>query len=541
MAAPPFSILSADGELGAGELHRQRWTLVLVCATTFMLLLDVTVVTVALPSMQRSLSASLSDLQWVLNAYTLPLAALLLSAASLGDRLGRRRLFLGGVLLFTAGSLACALAPNPAVLNASRALQGTGGAALFAVGLPLIRQEFSEKALAAAVGAFGATIGLATAVGPLIGGALTDAFGWRSIFLVNLPVGVVALAAAAVHLPESRAADRRPIDIPGTALLTAGLILLILGLIRGNPDGWSSSTVVALLGAGTLTFVAFVAVEAAVAAPMVDLRLFRLRSFAVAGLGAFVVNAALVGVMGYLALYVQNTLGYGPFDSGLRFLPLSLTAFAVGAAAGGRLGRLPMRTQISGSLLAVAAGTGLLTRLTPGSTWVDLVPGLTVAGLGLGLSATALSRAALAAVEPNRAGMASGVVNALRQIGSAAGVAALGAVFQSTARTHTLGALAGTAVDRAGRAGDVAAAVASGGGATVARAAPAPARDLIAEAARQGTVAGLDRATAVAALAALLVALIAGACYPGPKSRAPGTAPDALEPTTANGWAGEVG
>jgi len=213
---------------------RQRWTLALVCTATFMLLLDITVVSVALPSIQRDLHASLPDLQWVIDAYTLVLAVLLLPAATLGDRLGRRRLFLAGLVIFTAGSLACALAPTALALELFRALQGVGGAVLFATGTPLLRAEFSGAALARALGLFGATIGGATAIGPLAGGVLTDTLGWRSIFFINLPIGVAAFAAGVVRLRESRGPAGGAADWPGTALITAALTALMFALIRGR-------------------------------------------------------------------------------------------------------------------------------------------------------------------------------------------------------------------------------------------------------------------------------------------------------------------
>src|SRR5215469_13978919 len=276
---------------------RQRWTLVLVCAATFMLLLDVTVVGVALASIQRDLKASLPDLQWVIDAYTLALAVLLLPTATLGDRLGRRRLFLAGLVMFTAGSLACALAPTALALEAFRAFQGAGGAMLFATGTPLLRAEFSGAGLARALGAFGATIGGATAIGPLVGGALTDAFGWRSIFFVNLPIGAAAFAAGAWRLRESR--DRRGGrgDWLGTALITAGLTALMFALIRGNTLGWASPAIVALLCAAAVALAGFVAFELRATTPMADLRLFTQRRFATTGFVAFAISATVIGVI----------------------------------------------------------------------------------------------------------------------------------------------------------------------------------------------------------------------------------------------------
>src|SRR4051794_25505424 len=267
-----------------GTSSRQRWTLVLVCTAAFMLLLDITVVGVALPSIQRDLRASLPDLQWVSAAYALVLAVLLLPAATLGDRLGRRRLFLVGMVVFTAGSLACALATSALALELFRALQGVGGAGLFATATPLLRAEFSGTALARALGAFGATLGGASAIGPLAGGLLTDTLGWRSIFFLNLPIGVAAFAGGVTRLRESRNPAGGRADWVGTGLIIAALTALMFALIRGNALGWSSPAIVALLVTAAVAFVGFVTYELRIAtAPMADLRLFRRRSFAATG------------------------------------------------------------------------------------------------------------------------------------------------------------------------------------------------------------------------------------------------------------------
>jgi len=507
---------------------RQRWTLALVCTATFMLLLDITVVSVALPSIQRDLHASLPDLQWVIDAYTLVLAVLLLPAATLGDRLGRRRLFLAGLAVFTAGSLACALAPTALALELFRALQGVGGAVLFATGTPLLRAEFSGPALARALGLFGATIGGATAIGPLAGGVLTDTLGWRSIFFINLPIGVAAFAAGAARLRESRDPAGGAADWPGTALITAALTALMFALIRGNALGWASPAIVALFAAAATAFAAFVVYELRAAAPMADLRLVTRRSFAATGFVAFAISATVIGVITYLSLYVQNTLGYSPVQAGLRFLPLSLVSFAVAPLTGRLIGKVAMRVLLGAAMVAAAAGLASMAHLTATSTWLVLLPGFLLAGIGLGVTSTGLASAALSAVEPARAGMAAGLVNTLRQVGIATGVAVLGALYTSRVTTATMHALAGLPAPP-GAAHRLAAAVASGAGTRVAAVVPPSARAAVTHAAAAGTATGLNDVLLAAAAFAALGAVAGFAFGPDP-ARQPTPPTSAAEP-----------
>ncbi len=412
-------------------MERKWWTLLLISIATFMLLLDITVVNVALPDIQRDLGASLSSLQWVVDAYSLTLAAFLLTAGSLGDRLGRRRVFSLGFGIFTFASFLCGIAGDPTLLNLARGLQGVGGAAMFATSLALIAQEFHGPDRATAFGVWGATIGGAVAIGPLVGGLITENFGWEWIFFVNIPIGVVAIALVERRLANVAAQDPEPIDIPGLVTFSLSLFLLIFGLIRGNPEGWGSPLILACLIGAAALLAAFVLIEHRSLHPMLDLTLFGKPAFNGVSAVAFCLSAGMFALFLYLTIYLQGVLGYEPLQAGLRFLPLSVLSFVVAPIAA-RLGeRIPARVVLGGGLATVGAGLMLMRGVGPDSGWTALLAGLMVAGIGIGITNPGIGSAAIAVVPAAKSGMGSGINTTFRQVGIATGVAALGAVFQS--------------------------------------------------------------------------------------------------------------
>jgi EmrB/QacA subfamily drug resistance transporter len=410
-------------------MERKWWTLLAVCIGTFMLLLDVTIVNVALPYIERGLGASFTDLQWVIDAYALSLAAFLLTAGSVADLVGRRRVFVTGMAIFTVASLLCGLAGSPLMLNLARALQGVGGAFMFSTALALLAVAFQGAERGTALGLWGATTGAAVAVGPLVGGVLTQGLGWEAIFFVNVPIGVATIAMTLARVEESRNPAGGRIDRIGLVTFSAGLFCLVLALIRGNAEGWTSGLILGLLGGAVVLLVGFVVAEARQAQPMFDLSLFRKPAFCGASIAAFVLSAAMFAMFLYLTLFVQNVLGYSALEAGLRFLPVTLLAFAVAPVSGKFAERLGVRWFVGGGLALVGLGLVLMRGVGPDDDWTALLPGFLVCGVGIGLVNPALATAALGVVEPRRAGMASGINATFRQIGIATGTAALGAIF----------------------------------------------------------------------------------------------------------------
>ena len=413
-------------------LERKWWTLIAVCTAIFMLLLDITVVNVALPDIQRELDASFAQLQWVVDAYALTLATTVLAAGSLADLFGRRLVFTIGLVLFTAASFGCGIAPNAGVLIGARAVQGVGGGVMFAVSLALLANAFHGRDRGTAFGIWGATTGAAVAIGPLVGGVLTEWAGWRWIFFVNIPIGIAAIVVTALRVDESKAPGSARVDWLGTAALTASLFLLVYGLLQGNEKGWSSPLILSCLIGSVVLLALFAAIELSRRDPMLDLRLFRGSAFVGAQIAAFAISASIFAAFLYLTLYLQNVLGYSPLEAGLRFLPLSLCAFVVAAVSGNLTSRVSARWLMGSGLAIIGVSLLLMSRVQADSDWQLLLPGFLMAGVGIGLTNPALASTAVGVVSPERSGMASGTNSTFRQIGIATGIAGLGALFQSS-------------------------------------------------------------------------------------------------------------
>jgi EmrB/QacA subfamily drug resistance transporter len=394
-----------------------------------MLMLDIAVVNTALSSIAEDLDAGTSGLQWMVDAYTLPLAAVVVTAGSLADRFGRRRLFVIGLAIFTVASLLCAASPTIVALDAARAVQGIGAAIMFAVSLAVLSVAFPRpQERMRALAAYGATMAASFAIGPLVGGALTSAFGWQSIFLINLPLGLFCIAIVRRFVSESTDQHARRVDRLGLVTLTGGLFLLVLALLRGNEDGWTSGTVLASSGAAVVLLVLFVAVEAGVAQPMLPLGMFRNPHFTGAQVAAFGLSASLFAMWFYMTLYLQQVLGLSAIEAGLVYLPGTLLNLVV-AGSMSKVGQRVSPGRLVGTgLILVGIGLATLTIVGVDSPWWAFLPGLLIALAGTGILNPTISAVALSSAPPEQSGLASGVNDMFRQAGIAVGVAALGAL-----------------------------------------------------------------------------------------------------------------
>jgi EmrB/QacA subfamily drug resistance transporter len=493
-------------------MERKWWTLIAVSIAIFMLLLDITVVNVALPDVQRSLGSSFQDLQWVVDAYALTLAAFLLTAGSLADLLGRRRVFLLGLIVFTGSSVVCGLSSSSLMLNLARGVQGIGGAMMFATSLALIAQAFHGRERGTAFGVFGAVTGAAVAVGPLVGGIITSGIGWEWIFFVNVPIGIGAVILTITRVEESSDPHARRVDWLGLITFSGSLFLLVFALVRGNDSGWGSTEIVLFLSASAVLIVLFLIVERAQERPMLDLALFRRPAFAGANIVAFALSGSIFAMFLYLTLYVQNVLGYSPLQAGLRFLPITLLSFAVAPFAGKMTVRVPVRMLLGVGLLLVSAGLFAMTAVDATSGWTALIPGFALAGVGIGLVNPPLASAAIGVVPPARSGMASGINSTFRQVGIATGIAGLGAIFQ-----HNVSQGASAALARSGHArevltaahGQLAALLQSGEVARFAHGLPADARGALISSYRVGFTGAFTDILIIAGVLALVGSVLA--------------------------------
>jgi EmrB/QacA subfamily drug resistance transporter len=420
-------------------MNVKQGTLAVVCLATAVLMLDIAVVNTALPHIATDLHASLSGVQWVVDAYTLALASVVLTAGSVADRIGRKLVFSVGLVLFTVTSIIAGMAGSIEVLDIARGVQGIGGALLFATSLSLLAEAFpGTEERVKALAAYGASIGAAFAVGPLVGGALTSAFGWQAVFFVNVPLGLLGLVATARWVRESRDPAARGLDWWGQATLSAGLFLLVLGLLRGNEDGWSSTPIIAELSGAAVLLIAFVFVQRRVKSPMLPLALFRRPDFSGAQIAAFSISASFFAIFLYTTLYLQNVLGLSAIEAGLVYMPGTIVMFVVSGLSAQVANKLAPGVMISGGLTLVAAGMVLFLNADASSSWTSLEPGFLLASIGTGLFNPAVSAVALGSAPQHMSGLAAGVNDTFRQAGIAVGVAAFGAMVPASSGLGTI-------------------------------------------------------------------------------------------------------
>ncbi len=408
---------------------RTIWTFIITSAALFMGSLDNLVVTTALPSIRAHLHASLSGLQWTVNAYTLTFAVLLLTGATLGERYGRRRLFVAGLAVFTAGSAAAALAPGIGALIAARAVQGVGAAIMIPLTLTLLSAAVAPERRGLALGAWGAVGGLAIAIGPLVGGAVVEGASWQWIFWLNVPIGIVLLPFAAARLTESRGPATR-LDLPGAALASVGLLGIVFGVVRGNDHGWTSATVLIPMVVGALLIAAFVGWELRARQPMLPLHLFRSRAFAATNIASLLMFFGMFGSIFLLAQFLQVVQHYSPLQAGIRTLPWTAMPVFVAPIAGALSDRIGSRPLLAIGLALQAAGLGWIAAVaSPTVAYITMVPAFVVAGIGMSLFFAPVANVVLGSVRRDQEGIASGANNAIRELGGVFGIAVLGAVF----------------------------------------------------------------------------------------------------------------
>jgi EmrB/QacA subfamily drug resistance transporter len=484
------------------------WTLTAVAVGTFMLLLDITIVNVALPDIQSSLNATFSDLQWVIDAYALTLAALLLTTGSLADLYGRRRLYLIGLVVFTAASALCGAAQSSLQLELSRGLQGIGGATMFSVSLALLADAFrGGRDRGIAFGVWGALAGVAVAVGPVVGGALVSGLSWRWIFFVNVPVGVVAVVLTATRVAESRDEGAKRPDWLGFVTFSAALACLVYALIEAGRSSFTASRVIGTFVAAAVLLAAFLVIEARSSHPMFDLGLFKLPTFVGGDIAAFGVSASIFSVILYLVLYLQDALNFSALQTGLRLIVLSGGVLVASAVAGRLSAKVPVRLLIGPGLVVVGVGLLLMRGLAASSPWTHLVPGLAVTGIGIGTVNPPLASTAVGVVQPRRAGMASGINSTFRQIGIATGIALLGTLFTNRLTSSVGTYTTGTGLAQHG--GQISGALRNGGAHHLFASVPPPQRVQLAEVVRGSYATALNEVLLIAAIISFAAGVLA--------------------------------
>ncbi len=416
------------------EENRKWWTLVSVAFALFMIMLDNTVVNVALPSIQRDLGIGVSELEWVVTAYALSFAVLMLTGGKLADMYGRRRIFLVGLAVFTISSLFCGLAGSAEFLIAARVVQGVGAAFMMPATLSIIAATFPARERGAALGIWAGVSAMALALGPLVGGLITEEISWNWVFYINVPVGIVGLVAARLIISESRDTSKEQrLDVPGLVTSGVALFALVFALIEASTYGWSSSIIIGLFAAAAVFGVAFVVLELRARLPMFDMTLFRNSTFAGANVVALLVSLAMFGVFFFVSLYMQNVLGYSAVRAGASFLPMTLLIILVAPLAGKVSDRIGSRNLMASGMTLVATSLLLFAQLQPDSSYWVLLPPMIVGGIGMAITMTPMTAAALSAVPVDKAGVGSGMLNTFRQVGGAVGIALMGAILAAAA------------------------------------------------------------------------------------------------------------
>ncbi|HVS28755.1 MAG TPA: MFS transporter [Solirubrobacteraceae bacterium] len=494
-------IVAQAQRLAPSDDNRRWWTLGAMCFALFMIMLDNTVVNVALPSIQRDLHTTLSGLEWTINAYTLVFAVLLVTAGRLGDVFGRRRMFIFGVVTFALSSAAIGAAPTATWLVAGRAVQGIGAAFMMPATLSIITNAFPAHERGKAIGTWAGVSAIALAIGPMLGGYLVGHVSWRAIFYINLPVAALAVIVTLFATRESRDDTApRSVDVPGVAALTVGIGALVYALVEGNKWGWGSGRIVGLFVLAGIALAAFVVIERRVKLPMIDFSYFRSRSFLGANLAAFTVSFAMFGMFLFLALYFQNILHYSPFQAGLRFLPATVVIMVLGPIAGRLADRVGPRPLITFGLVVVSASLVWQSFIKVNTSYAFLWPAFLLMGIGMAFVMSPMSTAAMNAIDRTKAGAASGVLSMTRMVGGTFGVAVIGALISGLGRTQLDKHLPGVPAGVRSHLADTLGAGGAAGGAHSPQ---------ITDALRHAYVYGLGHSLRVSAALALVGALLA--------------------------------